>query len=53
MDRDALILSIVIVSAVALFVTAHIGWLLVLFLASMAGGWRFAKRVTTPEVHGA
>lgn len=52
MDHDALALSGIVLSVVALLATANIAWLLMLFLSCAYGGWLFAKRVAPAEEYG-
>ena len=52
MDKDAIALSLVIVSAVALLATAHLVWFVVFMAGSVYGGWRLGQRLIPAEKHG-
>ena len=49
MDRDAIALTGVVLSGVALLATANLAWLVMLFLSCAYGGWRFGQRLMPPE----
>lgn len=52
MDRDAIALSGIIVSAVALFLSGNALWFVPLIACSIYGGWRLGQRIIPPEEHG-
>lgn len=52
MDRDALALSGIMISAAVLFLTANLLWFLPLLACSIYGGWRFGQRLIPAEEHG-
>ena len=52
MDKDAIALSLVIVSGVALLATANLAWFAVFMVSSVYGGWRLGQRLIPAEKHG-
>ena len=52
MDYDAFALASVVVSLVALLLTANILWFMILIMSSTYGGWRLGQRLIPPEPSG-